>query len=203
MLRAQAYLRLGNFYDKAKIEQKLLQDLKLSGSEALDKALAAYNSALAEEPDDMLVAPKARLGIAGVQEDRGDWEKAVEQYKLLTDPAGKYASNPYIRVAQEKLKNIDARRSAPRLADMIPPPAPVRPALPDLTGLPGMSPVGPNVGAATRPIGGPLDSILNTPLTTPPATNPSNASPLTSPGLSISQYPSPGPAPTAPATSQP
>jgi hypothetical protein len=224
MLRAEAYLKLGNFYDKAKLDPRLLQDLKITGSETLDKAIAAYNNALAEEPNDQLIGPKAHLGIAGAEEDRGGWDKAIEQYKMLTDPAGKYASNPYLKLAQEKVKNIDARRSAPRLAEMIPAPAPARPAsaLPELPGvsgfgsIPGLSAPNqgtqgvtipnltlPNQGSTTTP--SPIGDLFSAP-PAPPASGPAPSS-INIPGLSITPYnngPSmPAPPASAPSATQP
>lgn len=142
-VQAEAYLKLGSYYGtQLVLEPAELLNKKLSRTDALTKAAGYYKEAIDAMPDDKLIAAKGHLGIASADEDLGEWDKAKAEYEILTDKAGKFAGTPYAALAASRLSGLDDRRNSPRLASMIPPPAPVNPVpqLPSSLQLPGQFP---------------------------------------------------------------
>ena len=85
----------------------LFSDLP-TAREHLDQAVEHYRHVLQSDPQDPHLIARARFGLAKAYESRGrlahgqephDWERASQQYDLLTRSA-----NPYHTLAQERLE---------------------------------------------------------------------------------------------------
>jgi predicted negative regulator of RcsB-dependent stress response len=124
-VQAQACLKLGQLYGKLAAFPEELVKRNMTRAEALSRAYEFHAKALTFQGDDALIAAKAHLGIAGVYEDREDWDKAKAEYQAMVD--NKQFAGDLANLAKDKLTTLDDRRHAPRLAAMIPPPQPVRP----------------------------------------------------------------------------
>jgi len=67
-----------------------------------------YNQILSEYPNHALAVGMAKLGLALVAEDRGDWEKAKKTYEeILVGKDGKLAGTTFPLLAQRRLRLID------------------------------------------------------------------------------------------------
>ena len=200
-VKSQAALALGSYYHDLIAFPEDLDAKKLTREEALTRATDRTRQALEIQGDDQLIAGRAHLGLAAIYEDKGEWDKARAEYEILTAKTGLFAGSPFADLAEERLKTLGDRQNAPRLASMIPPPAPVTPATPTLPGLPG--------GGLLGPMGGTnFQDLLGTPASAPtpsarpplPAT-PAPAGPFQAPSIpGIGLTPEPvGPPASAPA----
>jgi hypothetical protein len=178
---------MGDFYERLNLVPEVLDRMKLSRTECLIKAAEAYRGAMAAMPGDLLVSAKARLGLAAVFEDQGEWDKAEQEYKELAAKPGKYAGTPLAELAETRLKELNDRRSAPRLAAGIPvarrEATPLTPTGMGFEGLLGpgrapsefpgliLNPMG-TTQPATAPASTPPPSFQLGPLLVPPTTQP-------------------------------
>jgi len=176
-LKVQAYLDMATFYTRIVLFPEQMNTLKITKNEALTKAYDAYKHARDLMPNDSLIVAKGTLGVAAVDEDRGDWDAAKKEYQSIID--GKlFADTPFVELARDRLATIDQRKDAPRLAAMIP----TAPASQPGISLPGG-------------LGQPLPEFNLPSLTTP------SGPPLPG-GMSLPAFPVESPT-TAPASTQP
>jgi tetratricopeptide (TPR) repeat protein len=184
-VQGQAYLALGNFYLRTValgVAPQGVPDAKYDRDGQLAQAEDAFRHAINGYADDMLIDGAARLGLAAVAEDRGNWDDARKEYEALIDPKSRFAGSAYATTAEARLGKLDDFRHAPRLAAGsaidLPGSTGTRPAgALDNFGLPQMGPgfmmpVEPTGPAA--PPGLPLDV---TPPGAAPATGPAAAAP--------------------------
>jgi len=179
-LKVQAYLGMGTFYSRLTLFPEQMTIMKITRAEALDKAYDAFKHARDTMPGDALVNAKAILGMAAVDEDRGDWDAARKEYQELATGT-LFVKTPFVDFAQDRLATLDQRRDAPRLAAMIPTPPASQPA--------GMVPAGelgpqllggmnfPNFTAPSLPGGTaattlPVEAPSTAPATAPAASHP-------------------------------
>ncbi len=135
-VKAQAAIALAGYYqDLILFPDTYLKAANLRRDEALDKAMNNLKIALEAQPDDLLIASRAHLGMAAVYEDQGAWDKAKDEYTLLVDPKGKFAGTPITDLAASRLKTLAERQEAPRLIGMIPEQR--AGTLPSMTNMPG------------------------------------------------------------------
>ncbi len=193
-VQAQAYLTLGNIYDRGPLSPAWLQGQRMTRDDSLDKSFAAYQSALDAAPNDPLIAGYAHLGLGAVDEDRGDWDKARQQYQLLTGGSSPFTNTPMAVLAQARITDLDNRKASPRLAALIPPPPP--PSATPNSGL-NLTP-GSGGGSLFPGIG---SSITGSPVITP-QNSPSGASPYNPFGL-LSTPPPAGSEPAGPPSTAP
>jgi len=168
-VQAQAYLWLGDTYDRMILAPAWLDEQKLTRDESLDKSRENYEAALAAADGDSLITGWARLGLAAVDEDHGDWDKAKTEYQTVAGKGSDYGS-AMANLAKERLDGLDERRAAPRLAAMLPPPSPPKPASasPTLSLTPGAAPTPAFPGLLNSPFSG----SVSIPTTAPAATSP-------------------------------
>jgi tetratricopeptide (TPR) repeat protein len=173
-LQTACYLNMGNFYLKLTLVPEVLDRMKLSHSEALSKAADAFEGALKTQPDDVLTSAQAHIGLAAVYEDQGEWDKARDEYKIVTtDP--KYTGTPLATFAAERASQLQERRDAPRLAATIT--------------VPKAEPVAPEPTALT-PGGLNLQDLLNNSTSKPAVSKfPSLLGPIGSPSTPASTSP--------------
>jgi cbb3-type cytochrome oxidase subunit 3 len=124
-VKAEACLRLGKLYNFWAAFPEMQVYAKLSRNECLSKSYEYFSKALTVEGTDPLIAAWARMGIASVYEDRGEWNKAKAEYQGIMDD--KMFAGDLAKLAKSRLDTMDDRRNAPRLAEMIPPPPSTRP----------------------------------------------------------------------------
>jgi hypothetical protein len=209
-VQAQASLRLAAIYGRIVLFPEDLAERKLSREEALSNAYKYYTKALELEGDDPLIAGNARLGIAGVYEDKEQWDEAKKQYQSMIDDKMFAGGNaPLASLAKERLSTLDDRRKSPRLTAMIPPPAAPKPES-SIPGLPRGLVSPSDLGIGTPPASNsafPGLLLSNPPrpgaATTPslsPIFGPLPPSPSTAPAPAASLPSIPGIAPTTPAT---
>lgn len=115
-VKAQACLSLGGIYDRLLAYPSDLNRMQLSPEVSLTNAYDYYQQALTIQGDDLLIAGKAHLGVAGVLEDRGEWDKAKAEYEILADPKGKFANTAFVELAKERIATLEDRKKAPQLA---------------------------------------------------------------------------------------
>jgi tetratricopeptide (TPR) repeat protein len=138
-VKVLAYYQLALYYQQLPLSPEQMQTFKVGKTEALEKAADAFQKMADLAGSDTLLLGKAYLGLAAVEEDRGNWDAARKRYEQMTDPKGVFANTPFADIAADRLATIGQREKAPRLASMMPPPA-TRPAVnePNLA-----SPLGP------------------------------------------------------------
>jgi hypothetical protein len=202
-VQAQACLQMGQNYGRLVISPEQLIDRKMTREQALSNAFDYYQKALEFQGNDPVIFVHSHLGIAGVYEDRENWDQARTEYKSIIDNkmfTGAQAS--LATLAKDRLDSLEDRRKAPRLATMIPPPAAARPDV-----LPGMSGLGSGLGGLGGLSGLGGGAVAPTPATStafpdllqPPTRSGTTNSPTTSPIFGpIGPI---GPAPTAPSPS--
>jgi hypothetical protein len=123
-VRALALRDLGNYY----LESVALGKTDASPAaarvdpvEALAKAKENFDRVLKEFPDQLLAAGSAKLGLAVIAENNGDWDAARKIYEELSSknaPMGK----AFAAIAADKLQQLDSLKNAPPLAALAPPP---------------------------------------------------------------------------------
>ncbi len=118
-VKAQACLRMGLMYGQSAANPEALDQMKMSRPAALSKAYDYFTKALEFQGEDPLINSKAHIGIAGVYEDQGEWDKAKAEYQLIIDNK-LFAGSPVIELAKDRLATLPDRRDTPRLAAMIP-----------------------------------------------------------------------------------
>jgi hypothetical protein len=202
-VQAEAYLDLGGCYQRLILDPARMVSKKLGRDECLTKAQGYYKSALDVLGSDPLVGGKAHLGIAAALEDQGEWDKARAEYQILADESGPFAGKPYQGFAEAHLEALNDRKNAPRLASMIPPPAPPTPSPSSMVpspnnNFPGIleQSIGPSLPVTTAPatpsipmlspFGPPSLSGPTTPVgPTAPPTAPAPVTPASSPSIEI------------------
>jgi hypothetical protein len=118
-VQAQAYIALGNYYVRTValgIPPQGVSNAKYDRDAQLAQGEDAYRKALSGYADDMLVEGAARLGLAAVAEDRGNWDDARKEYEALTDAKSRFSGSAYASLAADRLTKLDDFRRAPRLA---------------------------------------------------------------------------------------
>jgi hypothetical protein len=196
-LQAACYMEMAEHYRKLLMYPEIMQMVNLSRSEVLEKQAVAYQGAIDAVPDDLLTGAQARFGLAGNLEDRGDWDKAADAYKVLTDKNGKFADTPFAEFATARAAKLEERKKAPRLVSMMSStitPAPL--PSPGLSLEPAARPSGPSGLPSLTDFGSLLGNTSS--VTTQPATAPASGLNLGNPFGILPMGPQP-----APATSQP
>jgi hypothetical protein len=117
-VRAQATLELGNYYLLCVLFDSYPANSRMDRDDALNQAEKVYQKALVDFSDDLLVLGKARLGLAAVAEDRGNWDEAKKQYETLADKTGPFKGTPIVELGAGKLSKLEDRKKAPDLAAM-------------------------------------------------------------------------------------
>ncbi len=164
-VREKAYLALGKAYVELLPFPGQLKAMNLTRSEALTEAYNAYEKALKQYGSDELIAGKAMLGMAQVEEDRGEWDQAKKIYEEMGEK-GRFSDPAWANAAAAQLKTLEARKNAPRLVSQIKIPPPTMPStspagggpgpLPGAFGtMPGISMEPPKSAPASAPAGGP------------------------------------------------
>jgi predicted negative regulator of RcsB-dependent stress response len=92
--------------------------------DALNRAQAAFERIINEFPEQTLALGSAKLGLAAIAEDRGEWDSAKKQYEAIADKSGPFANTAFATIATTRLGELDKFKNAPRLAELAPPPAP-------------------------------------------------------------------------------
>jgi predicted negative regulator of RcsB-dependent stress response len=187
LVKARACVTLGQLYDFWAAFPEVQNFAKLSRAECLSKSFDYYSKARELQGDDPLIAAKASLGMAAVFEDQGEWDKAKAEYQRMVGDQ-MYAGD-LAKLAKARLDSLDARRNAPRLVAMIPPPE-VKPAT--TPAFPRYAPPG-GVGEGFKL---PTTSSGLGPLTLPPGGVGSSDGATTTPGT-VAPY---GPMPSGPTT---
>lgn len=102
---------------------------RAAANEELRKAIDAYKTAL-DESADPVIDQRAAFGLARAYEAQGELDKAIIEYKKLTDSDG-----PYKEVARERvaaLDDPDVRAFSDKFAQFDPKPAYSEPTVPPL-----------------------------------------------------------------------
>jgi hypothetical protein len=124
VVQARACLTLGRIYDLWAAFPEMQEAATISRPQCLSKSYEYYTKAQTFG-DDALITGKAVLGIAGVYEDQGDWDKARAEYQKMV--ADKKFAGSLADLAKERLDSLQERRDAPRLAMLIPRPTATKP----------------------------------------------------------------------------
>ena len=148
----------------------------------LERAAAEYKlvaEKTADKPDLVILFLRGKFGQAAVDETRGQFDAAVERYKVAEKAATDSLYNGLAKVARERAANMDKIKAVAPL----PTDESVRTITPVVT-----APLSPPPGVTMEPIPGPPPGFSN---------------PVPSPGNSTSPVPTPAPtpAPTTPAPS--
>ena len=169
--------------------------LPKSDEQLLNAAADAYQAVLAGSPP-VDSAVSARLGLAAVNENRRQWDKAKEQYQKVVDDLT--APKPLKDLAAQALTRLETLRKAPLVA-----PPSTQPV--DILGrpIPATTSTSPTTGAATGAATGPATGPSSAPATGPasaPAAVPStkDAKPQAVEPAPQPAQPAPQPAPQNP-----
>jgi hypothetical protein len=137
-IRAIALRDLGNAYLLTVATGKSddpLNTAPVDKEDALRRAEEAFTRIVNEFSDQKLALGGAKMGLAVIAENRGDWDGAKKQYEAIADDKGPFANTPFAKEAAERIKNLDKSKNAPRLATLTPATAP---ATAPATSLPSM-----------------------------------------------------------------
>lgn len=141
-LQALAYKSIGDFYlQTLTIGQSPLPKITVTPAEAEQEAYEAYNKVISSYGDELLPAGQAHLGLGKLYETKQQWDKAREQYQILTDKKGPFAAMPLATEAQRRLEKLDEWRKPVVLANT--------PAAGGPIALPESGPIGPMNGGET------------------------------------------------------
>lgn len=128
----------------------------------LDRAQSAYTSALASNVLDQNAQGAAMIHLGIIAENKGDFEKASEMYRRVTNDA-KFAGTPFYSQADYRLKNVEQWKTPIVFAPPPPKPQPttaaasqpanpiVVPAIPQI--VPEEAPKTPPPAPTTQPAG--------------------------------------------------
>jgi predicted negative regulator of RcsB-dependent stress response len=83
--------------------------------DALNRAQAAFERIVKEYPEQTLAAGAAKLGLARIAEDRGEWDSAKKQYEAIVDKSSPFAGTAFANDASRRLALLDKFKSAPDL----------------------------------------------------------------------------------------
>jgi tetratricopeptide (TPR) repeat protein len=109
-LKAFAYAKIGKFYlDFLNMgaPEAGLQGVKVSADEAARESEDAFKKVVNDYADQTLALAEARLGLAALYEDRGQWDDARNQYNAIIDKASPLAGSAFADVAQQRLDHLD------------------------------------------------------------------------------------------------
>jgi hypothetical protein len=84
--------------------------------DALNRAQAAFDRILKEFPEQTLAVGSAKIGLALIAENRGEWDSAKKQYEAIADKAGPFGGTAFAVDATNRLAQVDKLKHAPQLA---------------------------------------------------------------------------------------
>ncbi len=119
-VRQLAYLKLADAYQGLAESPLALKSQGMSRSDAFTSAYETYQKVLSDYGSDNLIAAKAMIGMAAVEEDRDEWDQAKKVYEEIADKKGRFAGTPMAEMGEKLLNTLDDRRDAPRLARNVP-----------------------------------------------------------------------------------
>lgn len=92
--------------------------IEQSKPDLLAAAADAYQRVLQDYPDQTLSVVSAHFGLAAIAEDRGEWDRAAEQYNAIrSDPQASESFKNLAKLRQEGLR-IPGQGKLPGLADI-------------------------------------------------------------------------------------
>jgi len=166
-IRALALRALGNSYLEsvaAGASDEANNAVALDKQDSLNRAQAAFDRIIKEYPDQQLALGSAKIGLAVIAEDRGEWDSAKKQYEAIIDKSSPFAATAFAQEASIRLAQLDKIKDAPRLAAMpvtLPATRPMGPELPSRLPPGGsFSPSVESTTAASRPAPAPPAATL-------------------------------------------
>jgi tetratricopeptide (TPR) repeat protein len=130
-LQAFAYAKIGKFYlDYLNMGAPAdgLQGVKVSADQAAKESEEAFKKVISDYPDQTLALAEARLGLAALYENRGQWDDARKQYNAIVEKSSPLAGTAFADVAQRRLDHVDDW-SKPAVLVATPTPLPEIPAV--------------------------------------------------------------------------
>jgi hypothetical protein len=110
-LKAMAYAQIGNrMVDEAAVTEKAE-----AARSYVEKASAAFQAVLTQTPDQVVPAAIARLGLATIAADKGDYAAAQGYYEAVGKD-DRLAGTPFPAQASAALTALEAARKLPALA---------------------------------------------------------------------------------------
>lgn len=110
-LKAMAYAQLGNRL----VDEAAAADKPEIAKSCIEKADAAFQAVLSQTPDQVVPAAIARLGLATIAADKGDFAAAKGYYEAVGND-DRLAGMPFPAQASAGLTSLEAARKLPALA---------------------------------------------------------------------------------------
>ena len=152
-LQAFAYARLGKFYLEylnAGVPAEGIQGVKIPADQAAAQAQDAFAKVIADYQDQMYPLAEARLGLAALSENRGQWDEARKQYESIIAKGNPLAESPFADIAQRHLSKL-AQWSKPALLVAAPAAGPVLAPGSQPATVPAAPPTAPGAGPVIAP----------------------------------------------------